>query len=175
MATKECRHCRQQIHPEARRCHQCRASQGWIADQTDPRVWILALGVLVALVGPLIVFMFYTVNRIEARDIPRASPVLQVEGVRVEFQPTGLGLRSHVVGTVVNQGSTDAGAIWIRVVYRGPDRKPLETFLEEAVGLLVPAGESRLFRVSEIVALSAEKAADIEVTVARSRAPERWD
>ncbi len=56
METKECRHCKQPIHKDARRCQHCQGMQGWISDQKDPRMLALVLIPLILILGS-VVFM----------------------------------------------------------------------------------------------------------------------
>ncbi len=51
MGTKECRHCKQPIHHDARRCQHCQGMQSWIADQKDPRMVALVFIPLVLILG----------------------------------------------------------------------------------------------------------------------------
>ena len=73
METKECRHCKQPIHKDARRCQHCQGMLGWISDQKDPRTLAVVFIPLLIIIG-IVFTMTRTITKpLEKSDINRVS------------------------------------------------------------------------------------------------------
>src|SRR5712664_3667759 len=108
MDTKECRHCKQPIHPQARICQHCKGNQGWFASQTDPRFSLVILGLFLLILVPLFIWlpdmMFSSTNRV-------GVPKLVVAGTSVRYIGTPDGARVLALGQLRNESELEASRI----------------------------------------------------------------
>ncbi len=169
---KQCRNCKLDIHQDARLCPHCHGYQSWAANQQDPRILIIVFGFMAAVMIPAFLL------------IPRLSP----SSTRAEPTPT-LTVRDHsfrlvsapdgthvfVLGHVANTSAIDATLVWFRVTLLGESGALLDESLVQSSGLLVPVGASQSFRLSFFAAPSPAEVKTVQVSVARSKAPSRWD
>jgi len=109
MNTKECRHCKQPIHPEARICQHCHSSQGWFASQRDPRYALLVIGLILLLVVPLFVWFPSLIAD------PGGRPSLLVSGTEVRYTNAPEGVRVFAMGQLRNESQVEASRIWLRL------------------------------------------------------------
>jgi hypothetical protein len=172
MDTKQCRHCKQPIHPDARICQHCRSSQSWWGSQRDLR---FAIGWFVLFFVIFMPGMFFFINRGISSDEPVAVPNLVVSDVSERFVASPEGARLFVLGTVRNTSSSDASRVWFRVNVLNNGGKLIESLLSQEPGLVVPSGKSVQFRVTELLSVPASEAARTEVVVERARVATKWD
>ncbi len=73
METKECRHCKQPIHKDARRCQHCQGMQGWISDQKDPRMLAVVFIPLIIILGVVLTMTRTITKPLERNDLAPSS------------------------------------------------------------------------------------------------------
>ncbi|MBI5527120.1 MAG: hypothetical protein HY897_12365 [Deltaproteobacteria bacterium] len=176
METKECRHCRQPIHKDARRCQHCHGHQSWISDQTDPRmmagmvVFFVALGLLA----------FVAVTRTAARLDPTESsreslrPSVAVSDVSYRFGKGNNADQVYVMGEVANSSDVDAADVFLRIDLRDREGKLVDSFMEGLWKLVIPARVKTRFRTTTSTPIAPEDVARIEVAVERARKADKW-
>ncbi len=174
METKECRHCKQPIHKDARRCQHCQGMQGWISDQKDPRTLAVVFIPLLIIIG-IVFTMTRTITKpLERSDIDRAS--LTIANVSYRFGgSTSKNDRIFVYGEVSNASAVDAGQTCLRVNLFGQDNKIIDSFVQSMDSSWLSARESKRFRIVAETPAKPEEIKRAEVVVERVRAKGRWD
>jgi predicted nucleic acid-binding Zn ribbon protein len=173
METKECRHCKQSIHKDARRCQHCQGMQGWISDQKDPRMMaVVLIPALIILVG--VFMMTRTFAKLPGRsEINPAS--LSVSNITFRFGHSANRDYIYIYGDLANSSSIEASQTYLRVNLLNQNNTQVDTFVQDTGCVSVPAKETKRFR---IVAYTPAKPAEVkkaEVSVDRCRARGRWD
>lgn len=173
METKECRHCRQLIHKDARRCQLCQGMQSWISDQKDPRMWlVIFVPVLLILTGTI--WMSRSVTKsVERSDIEKAS--LSIANVSYRFGSHSKSDRIFVYGEVSNVSAVDAGQTCLRVNLFGKDKKIIDSVVQSMDSSWISARETKRFRIVAETPAQPEEIEKAEVVVERVRAKGRWD
>jgi len=145
METKECRHCKQPIHKDARRCQHCQAMQGWISDQKDPRMYMMIFVPLLLIMAGTI-WMSRTITKpMERHDIEKAS--LTVANVSYRFGTDSKNERIFVYGEVTNASAVEAGQTCLRVNLLGQDNKIIDSFVQSMDSSWISARETKRFRI----------------------------
>ncbi len=173
METKECRHCKQPIHRDARRCQHCQGMQGWISDQKDPR--ILALLFIPLLL--LIVYAFYQF-RLVTEPLDRNAingTSISISNVSYRFGADSKHDRIFVSGEVSNASAVDAGQTRLRVNLFGQENKIIDSFVQNLDSSGISARETKRFRLVADTPAKPEEIKKAEVVVERVRARGRWD
>ncbi len=171
METKDCRHCKQPIHKDARRCQHCQGMQGWISDQKDPRMLALIFIPLIIILGIVLTTTRNITKPLERSDLAPSS--LSIKNVTYRFG-TG-GSKIFVSGEASNSSDQDAGKTCLRVNLFGQNNKLIDSFVQSMDVSIMPAKGATRFR---LVAETPAKAGEIkkaEVVVERVRAKGRWD
>ena len=171
MDTKQCRHCKQPIHPQARICQHCKGNQSWFAGHTDPRFQAMVLGAVLLLIVPL----FFWGSIMVGSASPSGTPTLVVGDTSVRYLSTSEGSRVFVLGTVRNTSRVDASRIWVRVEWFDASDRLLDTLLQEQSGLVVEGSASRPFRVTGSIGASPKDVKRVAVTVERVRERGKYD
>jgi hypothetical protein len=172
MDAKECRHCRQPIHPQARICQHCKGNQSWFAGQTDPRFQAMILGGILLILVPLVIWL---PDLIFSSAEPRGAPKLVVTGTSVRYTDTPEGTRVFVLGQVRNESRIEAARIWLRLELFDASDRVLDTLLQEQSGLVVAGSASRPFRVTGLVGAPPKDVKRVAVTVERARERGKYD
>ena len=173
MQTKECRHCKQPIHQDARRCQHCQGMQGWISDQKDPRMLAALFIPLIFILG-IVMVMTRTITKLPERS-DLAPESLTVKKVSYRFGSGPSSDKIFVAGEITNSSGVDAGKTCLRVNLLGSKDNVIDSFVQSMDASSIPAkGMIRFRLVAETPALKAE-IMKASVTVERSRAKGRWD
>lgn len=173
METKECRHCKQPIHKDARRCQHCQGMQGWISDQKDPRMWVVLFAPLV-IAFAVILWASKTVTKpLERNEINAAS--LSITNVSYRFGTAPKSNRIFVYGEVSNSSRMDAGQTCLRVNLFGRENKIIDSFVQNIDSSIVPANSTKRFRIGAETPAKPEEIKKAEVVVERVRSRGRWD
>ncbi len=173
METKECRHCKQPIHKDARRCQHCQGMQGWFSDQKDPRLQFLIFGILLAFIAALYPMMRVVTKPLERGEINPAS--LSVANVTYRFGNTANRDYIYVYGDLSNSSDLDAGRTYLRVNLFDQGDKQIDTFVQDTDCVTVPAKETKRFRIVAYTPARPDEIKKAEVIVERCRARGRWD
>lgn len=173
METKECRHCRQPIHKDARRCQHCQGMQTWISDQKDPRMWVVIfVPLLLILVGTF--WMSRAITKpLERSEIEKAS--LSISNVSYRFGSDSKSDRVFVYGEVSNASAVEAGQTCLRVNLFGRDNKIIDSFVQSMDSSWISAHETKRFRIMADTPARQDEIKKAEVVVERVRAKGRWD
>jgi hypothetical protein len=172
MNTKECRHCKQPIHAEARICQHCKSNQGWFANQTDPRFTVVILAVILAILVPLFIWL---PDLILSSSDPKGRPNLVVAGTSVSYAGTPDGTRVLALGQVKNESQVEASRIWLRLELFDASDRVLDTILQEQSGLIVPRSGTKPFRIMALTTVSPRDIKRAAVTVERLRERGKYD
>jgi len=172
MDTKECRHCKQPIHAQARICQHCKGSQSWIANQTDPRFLAMTLGLIVLIVVPLFILLS---SQLSSLTESAAAPAVLVTGTSVRYTDTPEGARVFVLGRIQNTSRVDASRIWFRVELFDASDRLLDTLLQEQSGLVVPGSGSKPFRITGLISVAPTEVKRTAVSVERVRERGKYD
>ena len=173
METKECRHCKQPIHKDARRCQHCQGMQSWISDQKDPRMWMLAFVPLVIFLV-LIFFVFRDVTKpLERSELSPSS--LSIKDVSYRYGTGPSSSTIFVSGEVSNTSEQDAGKTCLRVNLLGQHDKLIDSFVQSMDVSFVPAKGTSRFRLVAGTPARPEEIRKAAVVVERIRARGRWD
>ena len=172
METKPCRHCRQPIAGDARRCQHCHGYQSWFADHRDPRYWIAAPIVVFAFVGAFVYMMRAVVEPSEDRG---ETPKLTVSDVSSRIVPAPEGPRLFVLGNVRNASPRDGAKIWFRVSIHDDRDALVDAFIAESYGLIAPANGTASFRVVAPTTVASLDRMRVDVAVDRARSRTKWD
>lgn len=173
METKECRHCKQPIHKDARRCQHCQAMQGWISDQKDPRVLAMIFIPMIIIFG-IVFSMTRTLTKpLERSDIDRNS--LSITNVSYRFGTASNSDRIFVYGEVSNASTVAAGQTCLRVSLIGQDNKIIDSFVQNLDSSGVSAKETKRFRLAAETPARIGEIKKAEVVVERVRAKGKWD
>ena len=173
METKECRHCKQPIHRDARRCQHCQGMQSWISDQKDPRM-IAVVFIPLVLVFVYGYFQLKSVTKpIERSEMNPAS--LSVANITYRFGNAANRDYVYVYGDLSNSTSLDAGKIYLRVNLFDQKNTLIDTFVQDPDCASVPAKDSKRFRIVAYTPAKPEEIKKAEVVVERVRARGRWD
>jgi len=172
METKECRHCKQPIHKDARRCQHCQGMQTWMSDQKDPRT-------LVVIFIPLLLFMVYgfyqlksVTKPLERNEITNTS--IGISNVSYRFGSDSKKDRIFVYGEVSNASAVDAGQTSLRVNLFGQDNKIIDSFVQiDSSG--VSAHETKRFRIVGETPVRPGEIKKAEVVAEKVKAKGRWD
>lgn len=173
METKECRHCKQPIHKDARRCQHCQGMQGWISDQKDPRMLAVVFIPLLIILAGTIWLSKTVVKPLDRRDIDRSS--LTITNVTYRFGSASNRDSIYVYGDLTNSSSLDAGRTCLRVNLRNRQNTIIDTFVQDTEGGIVPANSTRRFRVVAYTPARPDEVKKAEVAVERSRTRGQWD
>lgn len=173
METKECRHCKQPIHKDARRCQHCQGMQGWIADQKDPRLQFLVFGILLAFVAAIYPMMRMVTKPLARGEINPES--LSVANVTYRFGNSANRDYIYVYGDLSNASDLDAQQTYLRVNLLDQSNKQVDTFVQDASCVSVTAKATKRFRVVAYTPARAEEIKKAEVIVERVRARGKWD
>lgn len=173
METKECRHCKQPIHKDARRCQHCQAMQGWISDQKDPRMWlVIFVPFLLILAGTF--WMTRAITKpMERSVIEKAS--LSIANVSYRFGSDSKSDRIFVYGEVSNASAAEAGQTCLRVNLFGQDNKIIDSFVQSMDSSWISARDTKRFRIMAETPARQDEIKKAEVVVERVRAKGRWD
>jgi hypothetical protein len=173
METKECRHCKQPIHKDARRCQHCQGMQSWISDQKDPRMWVVIFVPLFLILGGVIM-MSRTITKLPERsEINPAS--LSVANITYRFGNSANRDYIYVYGDLSNASNLDASRTYLRVNLLDQQNKLIDTFVQDTDCVTVPAKETKRFRIVAYTPARPEEVKKAEVIVDRCRAKGRWD
>lgn len=173
METKECRHCKQPIHKDARRCQHCQGMQGWISDQKDPRMLAVVFIPLFLILGGVI-FMTRTVVKLPERtEISPSS--LSIANVTYRFGNSANRDYVYVYGDLSNSSDLDAGRTYLRVNLFDQRDKQVDTFVQDTDCVTVPANSTKRFRIVAYTPAKPEEVKKAEVVVDRCRAKGKWD
>ncbi len=173
METKECRHCKQPIHKDARRCQHCQGMQGWISDQRDPRTLFLVFGILLVFFAAI-----YPMTRVISRPLERndlAPSSLSIRNVSYRFGSGADSSHIFVSGEVSNLSDRDAGKTCLRVNLLGRDDRIVDSFVQSMDISIVPAKGTARFRLAAETPTRPEEIRKAEVTAERVRARGSWD
>ena len=173
METKECRHCKQPIHVNARRCQHCQGMQGWISDQKDPRMLAAVLIPLVIVLG-VVITMTRTITKLPERNEISTSS-LAVTNVTYRFGTVSNKDYIYVYGDLTNSSNLDTGKTYLRVNLLNQQNALIDTFVQDTDCVSVPAKETRRFRVVAYTPARQEEIKKTEVVVERCRARGRWE
>lgn len=173
METKECRHCKQPIHKDARRCQHCQGMQGWISDQKDPRMLAAVFIPLIFILG-IVLTMTRTITKpLEKSDLAPSS--LSIKNVTYRFG-TGTGSSNiFVSGEASNTSDQDAGKTCLRVNLFSQENKVIDSFVQSMDVSIVPAKGTARFRLVAETPAKPDEIKKAEVVVERVRAKGRWD
>lgn len=172
MNTKECRHCRQPIHEQARICQHCKGNQGWFANQTDPRFTVFLIGAMLLIFIPLAIWLPDLMFRSAE---PKASPNLVVAGTTVHYAALTDGTRVLALGQVRNESQAEASRIWMRLELFDASGQLIDTVLQEQSGLIVPQSGAKPFRITAMTTVSPSDVKRVVVTVERARERGKYD
>jgi hypothetical protein len=173
METKECRHCKQPIHKDARRCQHCQGMQGWISDQKDPRMLTVVFIPLLLILGGVII-MTRTITKLPERsEINPAS--FSVANITYRFGNFANRDYIYVYGDLTNTSNLDAARTFLRVNLLDQQNKPIDTFVQDTDCVTVPAKETKRFRIVAYTPTRSEEVKKAEIIVDRCRAKGRWD
>ena len=173
METKECRHCKQPIHKDARRCQHCQGMQGWIADQRDPRMAALILVPMLLILGLVVMLPRWVTKPIERQEIGRASVL--IKNVRYRFGTDARSGRIFVYGEIENTSGTDAGQTCLRANLYDRENKITDSFVQKLDSSGVAAHETKRFRIAGETPVRPEEIRKTEVVVDRVTSRGRWD
>jgi hypothetical protein len=173
MDTKPCRHCKQPIHKDARRCQHCLSAQSWMADHKDPRYLFVTLAAIIVIMAIFVGFMNLMPDMLTGGQ--GEPPVLAVSEVEYVFGTGSVSDRIFVMGELTNETGTDAAAPVLRTNLWNNGGKLLDSFLDEARRLVVPAHGKARFRVDALTPVTPSDIGRIEVLVERNRARNRFD
>ncbi len=173
METKECRHCKQPIHKDARRCQHCQGMQGWISDQKDPRMLAVVFIPLLIILG-IVLMMTRTITKpLERNEINTSS--LSVTNIAYRFGTVSNRDYIYVYGDLSNSSGLDAAKTYLRVNLLGQRNTLIDTFVQDTDCVSVPAKETRRFRIVAYTPARPEEIKKAEVVVERCKARGRWD
>jgi len=172
MDTKECRHCKQPIHPQARVCQHCKGNQGWFAGQADPRFSLVILGVFLLILIPLFIWLPDLILSSTDRGSP---PKLTVAGTSVRYASAPDGTRVFALGQVRNESGVEASRIWLRLELFDASDRLLDTLLQEQSGLVVPRAGTKPFRITAVTGASPKDVRRVVVSVERVKERGRYD
>jgi hypothetical protein len=173
MDTKECRHCKQPIHKDARRCHHCQSAQSWMADQKDPRYLWFALAVIIGLLAIFIGLANKMPDFVSGQE--SGTPELSVSDIQFVFGTGTNSDRIFVMGELSHVDGPGAARIVLRVNLFNQEGALIDSFLDEPRDLVVPHREKARFRVQTITPMAPSDVAKAEVIVERSRSRGRFD
>jgi predicted nucleic acid-binding Zn ribbon protein len=169
MNTKECRHCRQPIHAQARVCQHCQSIQGWFASQRDPRFALVLVGLLLLLVVPIFAWLPSLIAE------PGGRPNLSVSGTTVRYSSAPEGTRVFALGQIQNESGVDASRVWLRLELFDASDRLVDTLMQDQSGLIVPRSGTRPFRITGLIGASPNEVKRVAVTVERARERGRYD
>ncbi len=169
METKECRHCKQPIHKDARRCQHCQGMQGWISDQKDPRMLAVVFIPLIIFLGIALTMTRTVTKPLERNDLTPTS--LSIKNVAYRFGAAAI----FVSGEATNSSDRDAGKTCLRVNLIGQDNKLIDSFVQSMDISIVPAKGTSRFRLMAETPARPDEIRKAEVVVERVRARGRWD
>lgn len=173
METKECRHCKQPIHKDARRCQHCQGMQGWISDQRDPRT-LLIVFVPILFIFALIYPLSKTVTKpLERNDLDRSA--ISVSKVTYRFGSGNSSDKIFIYGEMLNSSPVDAGKICLRVNLLNAQNAVVDSFVQSPDVAVIPANGTVKFRVIAETPARSEEIKKAEVAAERVRTRGRWD
>jgi hypothetical protein len=172
MNTKECRHCKQPIHVQARVCQHCKSNQGWLAGQSDPRFTLVWVGLIVVM---MVLLSLWLPRIMESSDEPRSSPMVVVSATSVRYAATTEGTRVFALGEIRNESGIEASRIWLRLELFDASDRLIDTLMQEQSGLIVPPSGTKPYRLTGLTSVSPKDVKRAVVTVERARARERYD
>ncbi len=173
METKDCRHCKQPIHKDARRCQHCQGMQGWISDQKDPRMWVVVFVPLLIFLAGMFWMSRAVTKPLERSEISKSS--LSIANVSYRFGNTPKGDRIFVYGEVSNASAAETGQTCLRVNLLGQDNKIIDSFVQSMDSSGMPGRETKRFRIVAETPARPDEIKKAEVLVERVRAKGRWD
>lgn len=173
METKECRHCKQPIHKDARRCQHCQGMQSWISDQKDPRVWLVVFVPILIVIAFFIWLPQLVTKPLERTEIDKTS--LSIANVSYRFSPSTGSQTIYIYGDISNSSLVDAGQTCVRVNLVGDRNKVIDSFVQIIDRSIVPAKATSRFRVMAQTPASPDEIKKADVVVERSRTRGRWD
>ncbi len=172
METKECRHCKQPIHKNARRCQHCQGMQAWISDQKDPRMLAVVFVPLLVILGVVFAMSRTITKPLERNEVDRSS--LSVTNVTYRFGSPASSHNVFVYDEVSNSSAADAGQTCLRVNLLGQQGKVIDSFVQNMDVTMAPAKRTTRFRIVAETPARPEEIKKAEVTVERSRSRGRW-
>ncbi len=173
METKECRHCKQPIHKDARRCQHCQGMQGWISDQRDPRTLFFVFGILLVFFAAIYPMTRVISKPLEKNDLALSS--LSIKNVSYRFGSGANSAHIFVSGEASNVSGQDAGKTCLRVNLLGRENQIIDSFVQSMDVSIVPAHGTARFRLSAETPARPEEIKKAEVVAERVRARGRWD
>ncbi len=173
MGTKECRHCKQPIHKDARRCQHCQGMQGWISDQKDPRMLAVVFIPLIIFIGIALTMTRTITKPLERNDLTPTS--LSIKNVAYRFGAGAASSHIFVFGEVSNSSGQDAGKTCLRVNIWDQQNNLIDNFVQSMDVSMVPAKGAVRFRLMAETPARKEEIKKVEVMVERIRARGRWD
>lgn len=173
METKECRHCKQPIHKDARRCQHCQGMQGWISDQKDPRMLAVVFIPLFVILGIAFVMSRNITKPLERGDLAPAS--LSIKNVSYRFGTGNAGSTIFVSGEAANLSDHDAGKTCLRVNLLDQNNKVVDSFVQIMDVSILPAKGTTRFRLVAETPAKPDEIKKTAVVAERVRARGRWD
>ncbi len=173
METKECRHCKQPIHKDARRCQHCQGMQSWISDQKDPRMLAMVFIPLIIILAVVLTMTRHIAKLPERSEISPAS--LSVANVVYRFSNAANSDYIYVYGDLSNSSNLDAAKIYLRVNLLGQQNTLIDTFVQDPDCVTVPAQATKRFRIVAYTPAKPEEIKKADVVVERVRARGKWD
>lgn len=158
---KQCRHCKLEIHDEARLCHHCKSNQGWVANQQDIRMMVATFVVM-----GLIAAVAISVGMYFSRDSSSSTPALTISTHTHRFSSAQDGNHLFILGKVKNTSQATASDIWFRVSLFSADTM-LDDLLLQENGLVVTPGTTETFRLTTLVAPAESEVTRVDVTIYR--------
>lgn len=171
METKTCRHCKQEIHKQARRCQHCHSSQSWFADQKDPRTIVVLLLLIPLLFFPLIWYMDSTF--INSGSSKNADLSITQENLAI----VTLNDNKNIVltGYIVNQSTYPVSNIWFQLTAYDQSSQLVDNLLIKAEGLVIPENSKKPFRIMGMVISEDIDLKKTNIKIIKARKSNKWD
>ena len=171
METKPCRHCKQPIHIDARKCHLCQSNQSWLSDSRDIRFQFFMLGLLVLFFSG----MTYKWDRDTSGSYEVREAKLELTDKSFHITKIEDGQDLVLIGEIENMSSFSVSGIQIRIKMFNTDGKMVDTVLMNASGLVIGAHQKAPVRVMAFMSVNDIDMEKTTAEIVKSKPATKWD